>query len=157
MSFPTTNTRGDTRLWKWKKILGVLQNAPGALAGNNPRRNDTRRWTIIKVLAALRGVSSHIGLPSPDWTVTFDPNVQGGVGFFWTASVIDSLMTTGFFGVDYSADGLTGWAQLLTSPFGGLAATSAPPAPPHWYYRTYGVGADGTTLLTTYTATTFAF
>lgn len=53
----TASRRADTRLRIWKKILGVQQNAGGALAANNPRATDTLRVTRQKFLNALNGTS----------------------------------------------------------------------------------------------------
>lgn len=53
----TTPRRKDTRLRLWKKILGVYQNAAGALATNNPRIKDTLRKTKLKVNKSQQGVA----------------------------------------------------------------------------------------------------
>lgn len=58
MSFPTTAHRGDTRLAKWQKALGALQNLTGALSKNNPSPRDTLRITIFKFLRAIQGIDS---------------------------------------------------------------------------------------------------
>lgn len=53
MAYPATQSRGDTRLLAWRKVLGQLQNQPGALAANNPNKNDGLRRVLVKVLNAL--------------------------------------------------------------------------------------------------------
>jgi hypothetical protein len=58
VSFPTTNARADGKLRKWKKILGRLQNAAGALSVNNPKPADGLRRTKVKVLRAFRAIST---------------------------------------------------------------------------------------------------
>src|SRR5258705_13541640 len=57
MAFPATGSRGDTRLLAWRKVLGYLQNQAGALAANNPNKNDGLRTVLRKVLNALHGQS----------------------------------------------------------------------------------------------------
>lgn len=53
----TTPSRLDTKGRVWKKILGAYQNKAGALAGNDPARNDTVQQTRQKVNKALKGVT----------------------------------------------------------------------------------------------------
>lgn len=47
----------DTHYRAWVKILGTLQNIPGALAANNPRIGDTLRQVKVKVNKAQQGVT----------------------------------------------------------------------------------------------------
>lgn len=49
LSDGTTPQRMANRGRTWTKILGVLQNLPGAFASNNPARMDSRRQTKYKV------------------------------------------------------------------------------------------------------------
>ncbi len=49
----TEPRRDDTKPKVWKKILGEIQNRPGARAVNNPRRDDTYRMTREKINNAL--------------------------------------------------------------------------------------------------------
>jgi len=53
----TTPRRSDAKWVRWVKILGSYQNAPLAIAANNPRRSDGIRVIKQKVLNAVRGTS----------------------------------------------------------------------------------------------------
>jgi hypothetical protein len=74
MAFPQTAFSGDTRLLKWKKILGRYQNAAGAKSANDPKRGDTRYRTILKVLRAMQGAPFD---PAPPQSQVFLADSQG--------------------------------------------------------------------------------
>jgi len=46
--------RTDTRWFEWTRILGQYQNLPGADPANNPKRTDSLRQIMLKVLKAVQ-------------------------------------------------------------------------------------------------------
>jgi hypothetical protein len=55
LSNGTSSRISDTRLTRWTRILGALQNRDGANPNNNPHRRDTRRAIAIKIVKSLTG------------------------------------------------------------------------------------------------------
>ena len=53
----TTQQHSDTKWVVTAKWLGVLQNAAGALAANNPKRSDGYRVLREKINCAYNGVA----------------------------------------------------------------------------------------------------
>ena len=51
----TTPLENDTRLRLWVKILGRIQNRPGANPANNPNPHDTLAIIKRKIVTALGG------------------------------------------------------------------------------------------------------
>jgi hypothetical protein len=54
----TTPRQRDTRLVKWKKVLGKYQDSlSGANSANDPRQRDSLRPTLKKINNALTGTT----------------------------------------------------------------------------------------------------